>query len=71
MKEGIDHISLELFSSQVLFLFVWFGFFVGFVLSGVYTHIHPLPSEQCASNKLSGFGVTHLRIYQHSFSLYS
>jgi len=55
---------------------VWFGFFVGFVLSGgcALTHMHshtPAPSEQCASNKHSGFRVTHLRIYQHSFSLYS
>lgn len=53
MKEGADHISLELYCSRVLCS----GFFVVPVLSGVL----PPPSEQCASNKLSGFGVTCLR----------
>lgn len=50
-------------------------FLLIFVLSGVHHHPptpHPLPrSEQYASNKFNGFGVTYLRIYQHSFNLYS
>lgn len=53
-----------------LFVCCLFGFFCWFCFVWC-PFTSPSLSEQCASNILSGFGVTHLRIYQHSFSLYN
>lgn len=64
IKEEIGHISLDLYF-WFLPIFQYFFVVTLFLLPPAQTQ-----NEQGASGERSSFGVTHLRIYQHSFSSY-